>query len=564
MRSNDGEGKLNKDHYRTDMPGGYLVYRGMEEGEILEANDYVVKLLGCKDFKEFLSYTKDSFWGMILPEDVKETKAEIMGQLEFSGGDDTYVCFRAKAKDGGILFIESYGHRVLEAQEVFFYVFLIDTARKKIHDDIDSITGLVGRNRFIDQVSRVRDLNWMAGNFDQYLLYVNITDFKHFNVEYGSEKGDEALVKIGQFLKGYFPNQFISRFYADHFMVYTDQVDLEDFADRFFQEVTSWKVGGNFLPKVGCYKIQGKDEIRDACEFAKMAGDYIKKDVSRISCLYTRELGEKLKRKEYIITHLGQALEQHYLQAYYQPVIRTFSGKLCSLEALCRWIDPVLGMISPGEFVPYLEEKNLLFQLDSYMVEEVCKQLRTQLDLGNEVVPVSMNISRNDFIEGDPFSIIDQTVKEYGLNPKLICIEITESAAITDQSLIQEAMEHFHEAGYEVWMDDYGSGYSSLNVLKNFEFDEIKIDMDFIRDSSERAKILLESTINMAKNIGICTLVEGAENQDQINFLTSIGCEKIQGYYYGKPMPYEPLMEEIRRKGIRLEKRLKSQLDSPG
>lgn len=272
----------------------------------------------------------------------------------------------------------------------------------------------------------------MAGNFDQYLLYVNITDFKHFNVEYGSEKGDEALVKIGQFLKGYFPNQFISRFYADHFMVYTDQVDLEDFADRFFQEVTSWKVGGNFLPKVGCYKIQGKDEIRDACEFAKMAGDYIKKDVSRISCLYTRELGEKLKRKEYIITHLGQALEQHYLQAYYQPVIRTFSGKLCSLEALCRWIDPVLGMISPGEFVPYLEEKNLLFQLDSYMVEEVCKQLRTQLDLGNEVVPVSMNISRNDFIEGDPFSIIDQTVKEYGLNPKLICIEITESAAITD------------------------------------------------------------------------------------------------------------------------------------
>ncbi len=564
MRSNDGEGKLNKDHYRTDMPGGYLVYRGMEEGEILEANDYVVKLLGCKDFKEFLSYTKDSFWGMILPEDVKETKAEIMGQLEFSGGDDTYVCFRAKAKDGGILFIESYGHRVLEAQEVFFYVFLIDTARKKIHDDIDSITGLVGRNRFIDQVSRVRDLNWMAGNFDQYLLYVNITDFKHFNVEYGSEKGDEALVKIGQFLKGYFPNQFISRFYADHFMVYTDQVDLEDFADRFFQEVTSWKVGGNFLPKVGCYKIQGKDEIRDACEFAKMAGDYIKKDVSRISCLYTRELGEKLKRKEYIITHLGQALEQHYLQAYYQPVIRTFSGKLCSLEALCRWIDPVLGMISPGEFVPYLEEKNLLFQLDSYMVEEVCKQLRTQLDLGNEVVPVSMNISRNDFIEGDPFSIIDQTVKEYGLNPKLICIEITESAAITDQSLIQEAMEHFHEAGYEVWMDDYGSGYSSLNVLKNFEFDEIKIDMAFIRDSSERAKIILESTINMAKNIGICTLVEGAENQDQINFLTSIGCEKIQGYYYGKPMPYEPLMEEIRRKGIRLEKRLKSQLDSPG
>ncbi len=564
MRSNDGEGKLNKDHYRTDMPGGYLVYRGMEEGEILEANDYVVKLLGCKDFKEFLSYTKDSFLGMILPEDAKETKAEIMGQLEFSGGDDTYVCFRAKAKDGGILFIESYGHLVLEAQEVFFYVFLIDTARKKIHDDIDSITGLVGRNRFIDQVSRVRDLNWMAGNFDQYLLYVNITDFKHFNVEYGSEKGDEALVKIGQFLKGYFPNQFISRFYADHFMVYTDQVDLEDFADRFFQEVTSWKVGGNFLPKVGCYKIQGKDEIRDACEFAKMAGDYIKKDVSRISCLYTRELGEKLKRKEYIITHLGQALEQHYLQAYYQPVIRTFSGKLCSLEALCRWIDPVLGMISPGEFVPYLEEKNLLFQLDRYMVEEVCKQLRTQLDLGNEVVPVSMNISTNDFIEGDPFSIIDQTVKEYGLNSKLICIEITESAAITDQSLIQEAMEHFHEAGYEVWMDDYGSGYSSLNVLKNFEFDEIKIDMAFIRDSSERAKKILESTLNMAKNIGICTLVEGAENQDQINFLTSIGCEKIQGYYYGKPMPYEPLMEEIRRKGIRLEKRLKSQLDSPG
>ncbi|WP_254387011.1 EAL domain-containing protein [Lactobacillus delbrueckii] len=179
-----------------------------------------------------------------------------------------------------------------------------------------------------------------------------------------------------------------------------------------------------------------------------------------------------------MIDHLDEAIEKHYLQVYYQPVIRTLTGRLCGAEALIRWIDPVKGFLSPGDFIPLFEEMNFSYKVDRYVIQEVTQGLRGRIDKGEKLVPFSINLSRADFQMMDPLTELNQAMRKNGLRWSLVRVEITESALSKDVAGPKRAIHNFRQAGYEVWMDDFGSGYSSLNYLKNFEFDEIKLDID--------------------------------------------------------------------------------------
>jgi EAL domain-containing protein (putative c-di-GMP-specific phosphodiesterase class I) len=232
---------------------------------------------------------------------------------------------------------------------------------------------------------------------------------------------------------------------------------------------------------------------------------------------------EKEELKQYLIDHLDEAIEKHYLQVYYQPVIRTLTGRLCGAEALIRWIDPVNGFLSPGDFIPLFEEMNLSYKVDRYVIQEVTQGLRGRIDKGEKLVPVSINLSRADFQMMDPLTELNQ------------------------------AIHNFRQAGYEVWMDDFGSGYSFLNYLKNFEFDEIKLDMIFMKDFDEASKKILTACVKMAKDLGIHTLAEGVETKQKLDFLQSIGCERIQGFYYSKPLPTGEFAKLVAEKGIEIE-----------
>ena len=256
----------------------------------------------------------------------------------------------------------------------------------------------------------------------------------------------------------------------------------------------------------------------------------------------------------YILKNFDSALEHNYIQVYYQPVIRALSGRLCSFEALARWIDPIHGVIRPDEFIPLLEEQRWIHRLDCFMVREACRQFRACANRGESPVPISFNLSRLDFMLCDVFQIVDECASTFQVPHECLCVEITESVAAEQGGLLREVIDRFHAAGYQVWMDDFGSGYSSLNMLKDYPFDELKLDMRFLSSFDQRSRRILTSVIQMAKEIGIHTLAEGVETAEQAEYLRDIGCEKLQGFYFGKPLPYAEAMETLKKKGIGVEK----------
>lgn len=243
--------------------------------------------------------------------------------------------------------------------------------------------------------------------------------------------------------------------------------------------------------------------------------------------------------RNYIVTHIDDAIDGGWIRPYYQPVVRTLTGKLCGVEALARWDDPTYGMLFPDTFIPALEDSRLIHLLDSSIVRQVCKQYRECVARGEATVPISFNLSRLDFDLCDIFSVVEKAAHDYGVPRHLLNIEITESVLGQDTALMISHMGKFHDAGYQVWMDDFGSGYSSLNILKYFDFDELKIDMEFLNRFGEKSKTILASVVDMAKKLEIQTLAEGVETDEHRTFLRRIGCEKMQGYLFGKPMPYD-------------------------
>ncbi len=233
------------------------------------------------------------------------------------------------------------------------------------------------------------------------------------------------------------------------------------------------------------------------------------------------------------VNRFEEALNNGYIKAFFQPLTRTISGKVFGAEALARWDDPERGLIPPGEFIDSLEEHKLIHKLDLAMVENVCRCYQQ-----NECkdMTFSINLSRLDFVETDMFREITDILNRYHVPVSAIHLEITESTMLTNPENTQRLFEQFHNAGFSIWMDDFGSGYSSLNVLRDYPFDVLKIDMSLLRKFDVRSRKIISSIVNMSKAIGIHTLSEGVETEEQLAFLRDIGCEILQGYYFAKPM----------------------------
>ncbi len=261
----------------------------------------------------------------------------------------------------------------------------------------------------------------------------------------------------------------------------------------------------------------------------------------------------------YVAESIDRATEEGWLKVYYQPVVRTLTGEVCGMEALARWEDPKLGMIYPDRFVRVLEETRQIHKLDMFVVRKVCQDYHLWNKEGDVQVTISFNLSRLDFELCNVADEIEQAITENKVPRECLRIEITESALENGSAEMREAVENFWDRGLRVWMDDFGSGYSSLNILKDYRFDTLKIDMIFLRNFNAKSKEIIKCVVNMAKRIGIHTLAEGVENREQMEFLLSIGCEKVQGYFIGKPMPYDECRKHLRAYGFRLETKSKRQ-----
>ncbi|MCR5468121.1 MAG: EAL domain-containing protein [Lachnospiraceae bacterium] len=258
---------------------------------------------------------------------------------------------------------------------------------------------------------------------------------------------------------------------------------------------------------------------------------------------------------EYVIANLENALENGWIKVYYQPVVRTLTGQLCGAESLARWEDPKMGFLTPNMFIDALEKSGQIHKLDCFMVRQVCSDISERIHNGLDAVPVSINFSRADLKSTDMLKVLEDAAEKYDVPRDYIHVEITESMIVSDADFMSTMIERFRSAGYEVWMDDFGSGYSSLTLLKDYQFDTLKLDMEFLRSLNDKSKSIITSTITMAKEINIMTLSEGVETKEQVEFLKEIGCGRLQGYFYGKPMPINDFFAHMEKSGIEIEKR---------
>ncbi|MCR4821459.1 MAG: EAL domain-containing protein [Treponema sp.] len=242
---------------------------------------------------------------------------------------------------------------------------------------------------------------------------------------------------------------------------------------------------------------------------------------------------------QYVQEHVKEAIAQNWVVAYFQPLVRSLTGELASFEALARWNDPTYGFLTPDIFIPPLEKNGDIYLLDLAILEIICRYYKEEHEKSFDFLPVSFNLSRVDLDVKDIHERINSICDKYEVPHKMIHIEITESSLSEKEEALEEHIQWFHRDGFEVWMDDFGNGFSTLNTLQTHSFDVIKLDMMFLRHFNKKAELILRYIIKMAKSLGIGTVCEGVETLEHAQYLKEIGCERLQGWYYGRPQPGE-------------------------
>jgi diguanylate cyclase (GGDEF)-like protein len=437
-------------------------------------------------------------------------------------------------------------------------------------DQRDELTGLYNRKYFTAEARRRVAQDYSEGN--ACIVYFDISGMKTFNEDYGFGAGDALLKHFAVILKQTCGrDKLYGRFGEDHFVILMDQKEWKEGTSRVAEQVNRYLLSHynrkmaddhllerNTMPlglNAGICAVRDENFVPMACDRARIACHSVRGHGALRCRIYDAELDEETTNEQYILTHLDQALNEHWIKVYYQPVVRAMTDQLCSEEALARWDDPKLGLLSPARFVPTLEKRQLLYKVDLNVCEQVLKDFRIKEKHGLELLPVSVNLSRYDFVGRDMVKILSDLMDRYGYDHQLLIIEITESAYAADMEKMAEEVERFHKAGFKVWMDDFGSGYSSLNLLQDSHFDLIKLDMRFMHNFGARNELITESIISLAEKLSIDTLAEGVETASQRRFLRHAGCDRLQGYYYSKPRSLkEGLAEAESTKGKMREK----------
>ncbi|MCR5307391.1 MAG: EAL domain-containing protein [bacterium] len=464
-------------------------------------------------------------------------------------------------------FLCQYGvekREFIEADRINYYTFYISLLmitlsiyqqrhaealkdEKLIHDaNYDSLVNIHNLHHFTTKITKKEEEN-LSFMDDKMYLFINICNFKVINMQRGFDYGDKFLVRFAKDVVASFPRDYTARLGDDHFIVLTSQEGFMDKIDVLKRLVQASSDGLFVLLKVGGYKPKQGENVQRAIDKARYACRMIKDTYGIIYNEYNDEIDTLFNKRQYIVNHIDEAINNGYIKAHYQPVVWSNDKKLCGAEALARWVDPVYGNLSPREFVPVLEQTRLIHKLDRCMLEYVCKEMRRALDESRPVVPVSLNFSRLDFELMNVREELNKMVSKYNLDKDYIHVEMTESALSDNQDELKKIIDDLKNDGYDIWLDDFGSGYSSLNVLKDFKFDVVKIDMKFLTnfDKNERTKDVLDCVIHLATRLGMKALTEGVETSDEADFLNEIGCGRLQGYLFGKPYKIEDFEQEI-------------------
>ena len=423
----------------------------------------------------------------------------------------------------------------------------------EIPEKIDEVTWIYNRGAFYDKARKLIDSH-EAGYY--LISCANIRNFKLVNDQYGTETGDQVLRHVASCIKHFTDgvDGICAHFAADEFAVLLPAVyaDSEELDAAYAQAAVPNCIPQRIRLRVGRYLIDRPDQPVSAMyDRAKIAANSIKDDYERYLAQYNDSMRDALVSEQRILDDILDALRDGEFEPWFQPQYNHATGAMIGAEALARWKRDG-AYVSPAEFVPVLEQSGLIYQMDQYIWERVCILLRRWLDEGREPLPVSVNVSRRDIVHDDFIEVLTGIVKKYDVPIHLFRLEITESAFADSTHRIIDRVNELIRQGYTVEIDDFGSGYSTLNSLKDVPATVLKLDMRFFEETEnqERAGNIVESVVRMAKWLGMEVIAEGVEDREQADFLKSIGCHYIQGYYYARPMlteDYEQLLDECRK-----------------
>ena len=417
----------------------------------------------------------------------------------------------------------------------------------------DELTGLPSVSRFYEQAENVRFRIVEAGG-KPVILFFNLNGMKDFNRQHGLKEGDRLLCAVAEILAKHFGKDNCCRMGQDQFAAIVDDERLDERLKAVFEDVLNANDGKTLPVRVGVYEDRMRSvDTSTACDRAKYACDLLRGAYVSDYRRFDETMLTGIESYRYVVNTLETALEERWIKVYFQPIIRAANGKVCDEEALSRWIDPDRGIISPGEFIPILEDARLIYKLDLYVLDQILLKIKALEEEGLYVVPQSLNLSRIDFEACDIVEEVRKRVDEAGISRDKLTIEVTESAVGRDFEFMKSQILRLQEMGFKVWMDDFGSGYSTLDALQDIHFDLIKFDMRFMHRFGEgnESRIIMTELVKMALALDVETVTEGVETQEQVEFLREVGCTKLQGYYFCKPIPLEEIVMRY-RKGIQI------------
>ena len=419
---------------------------------------------------------------------------------------------------------------------------VVSLEHEKYRASHDTLTGLLNKEQFYIETAKLikenRDVKYC-------LVCSNIKDFKFVNELFGIEKGNEILKKQAEYMKNFIgEDSLAARLHADRFAMCMPRIRFdEDLINEAITGIQEAFKNSSFHMHifVGVYDIHDVEErVSIMCDKANLASETIKNEYKSSVAYYTEHLLEKSIEERKIIGEFDRALDNEEFVMFLQPQVDV-SGKPFGSEALVRWQHPDKGLLAPGVFIDVLEKTGFVYRLDRYMWDKAVKQLAEWKKRGINDYHISVNISTKDFYLIDVYETFVGLVEKYDIDPKLLKLEITETALMSDFNKNMVIIKRLQKYGFDIEIDDFGSGYSSLNMLKDISADVLKIDMGFLRASENEVKgqDILESIIGLANKLGMRVITEGVEKKTQVDMLYDMGCKMFQGYYFSKPIPVD-------------------------
>ena len=412
---------------------------------------------------------------------------------------------------------------------------------KRYEASHDELTEIFNRKRFFMEVEKKLK---EAPEEKRVMVCMDVKDFSVVNDLFGEKTGNQVLQRIaGLMRRDASEDTIYGRLESDHFAMCMQEEKFAELAYWEYLEELKKIVHSSVFRMhvhVGVYRITDPTiSISVMCDRAFAAIQSIKDNYQQIVAYYTEDMGRSEQREKVMIGEFDRALAAGEFQMFLQPQVAVGDESVLGAEALVRWDHPVRGMIPPGKFIPVFEQSGNITRLDSYMWELACKQLRAWKDQGIDDMHISVNISPKDFYLVDIYETFTSLVERYGINPANLKLEITETALMEEISKQLSLLGRLREYGFQIEIDDFGSGYSSLNTLQDIEVDVIKLDMGFLRKTTheKRSRTIMNAVIDMSKNLGLTVVTEGVETKEQVEYLTEAGCDIFQGYYFSKPIP---------------------------